>query len=329
VDFSLTDEQQELQAQAGEVLAGEPPPWQQLAELGWLGVSVSEEHGGAGLSFLEEALLHEQLGYALFDGPLLATLLAIPGLEPGEQARAVAGERRWSIEVRGLVPEWGRVDAVLTEGGPADPIGEALESIDPTRPVGRLGSRGGTSQFPQTPSTGPLRGQAPSAPGGGELSPRAAAALACEAVGVARRALELAVEHASTREQFGRPIGVYQAVSHPLADTYAESELARSLAYWAAWCVAEDEPQAPLAALAAKAYATEAAVAACERAIQIHGGIGFTWEHVLHRYYKRALWLEAFGGRPHEQREALAAALLDEGAAPGRSTATEEAAWTA
>jgi alkylation response protein AidB-like acyl-CoA dehydrogenase len=307
VDFSLDAEQQELHAQAREVLAGEPPSWQEVAELGWLGVSVPEEHGGAGLSFVEEALLHEQLGYALFDGPLLSTLLAVPELEPEEQERAAAGERRWSVEVRGLVPEWGRVDSVLTESSPAEPAGEELDSIDPTRPLGRLAK-----------------------PGGGELSPRGAAALAAEAVGVARKALELAVEHASTREQFGKPIGVYQAVSHPLADTFAESELARSLAYWAAWCVAEGDPQAQLAAAAAKAYATEAAVAACERAIQIHGGIGFTWEHVLHRYYKRALWLEAFGGRPHEQREAVAAALLDEHAAGDATrTATEEAAWTA
>jgi alkylation response protein AidB-like acyl-CoA dehydrogenase len=307
MDFSLTDEQAELQAQAGEVLAGEPPSWGELAELGWLGVSVAEEQGGAGLSFVEEALLHEQLGYALFDGPLLSTLLAVTGLEPEEQAQAAAGERRYTIEVRGLVPEWGRVDAVLTRSGPVEPVGEALESIDPTRPLGRLES-----------------------PSHGELSPRAAAALACEAVGVARKALELAVEHASTREQFGKPIGVYQAVSHPLANTYAESELARSLAYWAAWCVAEDDQQAPLAATAAKAYATEAAVAACERAIQVLGGIGFTWEHALHRYYKRALWLEAFGGRPHEHREALAAVLIDAGeTGPGAPTATEEAAWTA
>src|SRR5439155_8037344 len=78
------------------------------------------------------------------------------------------------------------------------------------------------------------------------------AALALEAAGIARRALELGVEHAKTREQFGRPIGVYQAVSHPLADTYVDTELARSIAYWAAWCVAEDDEQAPIAAGAAK-----------------------------------------------------------------------------
>jgi alkylation response protein AidB-like acyl-CoA dehydrogenase len=137
------------------------------------------------------------------------------------------------------------------------------------------------------------------------------AALALEAVGIAAKALELGVEHARTREQFGRPIGVYQAVSHPLADTYVETELARSLAYWAAWCVAEGEELAPVAVAAAKAYAGDAAVAACERSMQVHGGIGFTWEHVLHRYYKRALRIQAFGGYAREQRAKVAAWLLD------------------
>jgi alkylation response protein AidB-like acyl-CoA dehydrogenase len=143
-----------------------------------------------------------------------------------------------------------------------------------------------------------------------EETPRFRAAAAAEALGVAQRALDLGVEHATTRMQFGKPIGTYQAVSHPLAQTYTDVELARSLVYWAAWCVAEDDERAPLAAAAAKAFATEAAVAACERSIQVHGGIGFTWEHPLHRFYKRALWLEGFGRRPAELRLEVADLLL-------------------
>ncbi len=111
---------------------------------------------------------------------------------------------------------------------------------------------------------------------------------------------------------------MYQAVSHKLADVYAETELARSLAYWAAWCVAQSSGDAPggtrdatLAAVAAKAYGAEAAVAACERAIQVHGGMGFTWDHPLHRYYKRALWIESFEGSGAAHRAEIAAALLD------------------
>jgi Acyl-CoA dehydrogenase, C-terminal domain len=137
------------------------------------------------------------------------------------------------------------------------------------------------------------------------------ATLCLEAVGIAQKALDLAVEHAKTREQFGRKIGVYQAVSHALANTYVETELARSLAYWAAWCVAEDDEQLPIAVTAAKSYCGDAAVAACERSIQVHGGMGFTWEHVLHHYYKRALWIQAFGGYAREHRAKVAAWLLD------------------
>ena len=122
---------------------------------------------------------------------------------------------------------------------------------------------------------------------------------------------ELGVAYVSEREQFGKKIGTYQAVSHPLSDTYVETELARSLAYWAAWCVAADDEQAPTAVAAAKSFCAETAVAACERSIQVHGGIGFTWEHVLHRYYKRAQWIDAFGGHAAVQRRVVAAALLD------------------
>jgi Acyl-CoA dehydrogenase, C-terminal domain len=138
------------------------------------------------------------------------------------------------------------------------------------------------------------------------------AALALEAVGIAQNGLDLGVAYAKDREQFGRKIGVYQAVSHQLADTYVETELARSLAYWAAWCVAEDDAHKDVAIAAAKAYASDAAVAACERSIQVHGGIGFTWEHVLHEYYKRALWIQAYGGYPRLQRAKVAAYLLDD-----------------
>jgi alkylation response protein AidB-like acyl-CoA dehydrogenase len=137
------------------------------------------------------------------------------------------------------------------------------------------------------------------------------AAVALEAAGIAQHVLELGVEHATTREQFGRPIGVYQAVSHPLATTYVESELARSLAYWAAWCVAQADEETAIAVAAAKSYAGDVAVAACERVMQVLGGIGFTWEHPLHAYYKRAMWIQAYGGYSRDQRAKVAAWLLD------------------
>ena len=242
MDFTLTDEQQELKAAARSWLAGKFPldrdfeaqddRWAELEELGWTDVAE------AGLGFVEEALLLEELGYALYPGPFLQ-------------------------HVTGL-------------------SNDGATTVDSTRPL----------------ATPP------------QESAKLRAAMAAEAVGIAQRALDLGIEHASTREQFGKPIGTYQAVSHPLAQTYTDVELARSLAYWAAWCVAENDDRAPLAAAAAKAFATEAAVAACERSIQIHGGTGFTWEHPLHRFYKRAIWLEGFGTRPSALRLEIANALL-------------------
>ncbi len=293
MDFSLTEEQQQLRDEARRWLSTRYPAdewneadWQELAELGWLGVSVAEDAGGAGLGFVEEAVLFEELGRALYPGPYFATVgLALPALSTSEHDQVASGSRRFSAAVGGLVPDFDKVDEVL---GGADP--EPLRSIDSTRSLGRSGD-GATAESIDTA--------------------RWQAALACEAVGVAQKALELGVEHASSRVQFGRPIGVYQAVSHQLADTFVETELARSLAYWAAWCVAEGDEQAAVAAASAKAYCSETAVAACERSIQVHGGIGFTWEHVLHRYYRRALWIEQFGGAPSAQRAQVAAALLD------------------
>jgi alkylation response protein AidB-like acyl-CoA dehydrogenase len=136
------------------------------------------------------------------------------------------------------------------------------------------------------------------------------AAYALEAVGIGSRATEMAIAYVSEREQFGRKIGSYQAISHSVVDAYVAVELSRSLAYWAAWSVAEGDVQAPLACAAAKAQATEAAVLACEKSIQAHGGIGFTWEHPLHRYYKRALWLESALGYGRELRAEIARSLL-------------------
>ena len=305
MDFAFTDEQLELKRQARAWLSERYPldrdfdgpqddRWAELAELGWLGVSVDEAEGGAGLGFVEEAILIEELGYALYPGPYLATVgFALASLGPDDRAAVAAGRAKWSAEIRGLVPWLRSVDRVVdTDGLAHDARGEELVSVDPTRPLGRLERTNGS----------PL-------PGHRDI-PRARAAMAAEALGVAQRVLELGVEHAKTREQFGRPIGVYQAVSHQLADTYADVELARSLVYWAAWCVAEDDEQAPVAAAAAKAFAAEAAVAACERSIQVHGGTGFTWEHPLHRFYKRALWLEGCGSRPAELRVEVADAVL-------------------
>jgi Acyl-CoA dehydrogenase, C-terminal domain len=239
-------------------------------------------------------VLFEELGWALYPGPYFSTVaLALPALGPDERARVAAGESRWSAEVDGLVPDLAIVERVVTDDGAAAAEGESLATMDSTRRLGRL------APGPREPLPA------------GIDRPRLRAALAVEAVGIAQRALDYGVEHAKERRQFGKAIGVYQAVSHSLFDSFMATELARSLAYWAAWCVAEGDAWRDAAAAAAKAYASEAAVSACERSIQVLGGIGFTWEHPLHRYYKRAQWIQAFDGFPAMQRAEVAGRLLD------------------
>ncbi|MGH8900073.1 MAG: acyl-CoA dehydrogenase family protein [Egibacteraceae bacterium] len=133
-----------------------------------------------------------------------------------------------------------------------------------------------------------------------------AVALAHELVGVGQACLDMAVTHAKTREQFGRPIGTYQAVSHRCADMFVALEAARSHAYYAAWAVQEDTPDAALAASQAKAAASDAAVACAQGAIQVHGGIGFTWEHDLHLYLRRARSGAALLGTASDHRRRIA-----------------------
>jgi len=305
VDFSFTPEQDELRTQARAFLSTHrEPSWAALAELGWTGVSVSEQAGGAGLGFLEEAILFEEMGRALTHAPYWSTVgVLLPALPPELQAEVASGEASWTLALGPLVSDLDTATRVAIVGG--DSIREldgfereVLSTNDETRPLGVV--VGGEA--------GRLLASSDVLP---RLRARSFTALALEACGVGARALELAIEYVKEREQFGKPIGIYQAVSHPLATTYMELELARSLALWAAWCIAEDDPQARIAAAAAKALCAEAAVAACERSIQVHGGVGFTWEHILHRLYKRALWIQSWEASGAQLRSEVATHLLD------------------
>ena len=131
-------------------------------------------------------------------------------------------------------------------------------------------------------------------------------ALAAEQVGGAQKVLEMAVEYAKVRVQFGRPIGSFQAIKHKCADMLLEVESAKSAAYYAAWCAAELNDELPSVASLAKAYCSEAYFHAAAENIQIHGGIGFTWEHPAHLYFKRAKSSELLFGDPTYHRELLA-----------------------
>ncbi len=303
--FAFTPEQDALREQARAFLSTQSSPtWHELAELGWTGVSVAPELGGSGLGFVEEGILFEEAGRALLHAPLYSTVaLVLPVLDDDLRAEVARGDASWTLARGDLVPDLDSAErvAIIDGDGIYELEGcdrEILETVDVTRPLGVVS--GGTC--------GRRLGDASCLP---EIRRRSLVALALDACGAGRRALEYAVEHASTREQFGRPIGAYQAVSHALATSYAELELARSAALWAAWCVAAEDPQAEIAAVMAKAMSVEAAVTACERSMQVHGGIGFTWEHVLHRLYKRALGVQAWEASAAELRSEVAAYLLD------------------
>jgi alkylation response protein AidB-like acyl-CoA dehydrogenase len=280
MDFSFSSEQDDLRREARAFLEATPAPTlDQLAELGWVGILQSED-----FTFLDAAVLFEELGRVLYDGPFVLNEIA-----------AQPGGELWSIEIDGFVPHLVSVGRVLLPGmRAATAQGEPVATMDETLRLGKLVANGSEAAVGDWD----------------DVRRRLLAALALEAVGIGAKALELAIAYASEREQFGKQIGVYQAISHSLVDGYVAVELGRSLAYWAAWCVAEGDADTDLAVAAAKSQATEAAVLACEKSIQALGGIGFTWEHVLHRYYKRALWLEGALGYGREHRARVAQSLL-------------------
>ena len=331
MDFAFSEEQELLRAAARDYLADRWPAdrvvatadadpafdagtWKELAGMGWLDQS---------LGMLEHAVLAEETAYALLPAPWFATVaLAGPVLDDELRDAVGSGERAVTLATDGnvtatgdtvtgafrFVPDAASVTDVIVLGDGAAHVVDVVahpdvvvtrSTIDRTRRLAEL-------RLDTTPAR-----RLDISPDAMQTVRRNALALtACEAVGVAQRALDLAGEHAKTRQQFGRVIGTYQGVSHRVSNIYVQVQLARSLAYWAAWAVSEDEAEQDVAVSAAKSAASEAAVFACENAIQVHGGIGFTWEHVLHRYYKRAQWLEAFEGFGRVHRAIVADAVL-------------------
>ena len=355
MDFAFSEEQQMLAAQVKSFLADhsstervaelaessegwDRSSWKQIAELGLIGLSAPEASGGSGMTFLDEAVVLEEMGAALYPGPYLSSVvLAQPALEAvpellgelvdgnktatlalqdAEGSEVTATEAGGSWQLKGTkinVPDLEAADIVVVTGATSagrglwavarsDASYRSQDTMDTTRRLGSIDISGAGTLL--------------AAPGDAEdvlrrIELRALAGAAVEAVGIGQRVLDMSRSYVSERKQFEKPIGAYQAVSHQVADTYMNVELARSLAYWAAWCVSEDDEQAEAAALAAKSFATETATDACEKSIQVHGGIGFTWEHPLHRYYKRAQWLKGFVDWPRKQREALSEHVLE------------------
>ena len=326
MDFDFSDEQREIKSTAREFLAARFKPekvrelaesdspyddsiWKEMSELGWPGIALPEDHGGQGLGVVELVILLEESGYALAPSPLISNayagaVIAAAGSDE-QRARwlpgiASGGERGAAELTTQPAPIVGAAagSAVLVladgEGAKLVPTGEAelerLELIDSTRAYFKVSAGAGD----------PVPGEIAAAVDTGKV------ALAAESVGVAQRALDMAVSYAKEREQFGRPIGAYQAVSHRLADMLWDVEEARSLAYYAAWCADAQPESLPLAASMAKARASDAANAVTHDAIQTFGGIGFTWEHDVHFFLKRARVSAQLLGSPVQHRDRVA-----------------------
>jgi alkylation response protein AidB-like acyl-CoA dehydrogenase len=328
MNFDFTDDQQAIKRTARDLLADRFKPdtvrelaeaerydeshWREIAELGWAGIFVDEQHGGQGLGMVELAILAEELGYAVAPLPFLANAAAgialqhagsdaqrerwLPGIASGAQ-RGAAGMMRDGAAT--LVPDADFASAiVLFENGtatvlePGDCEIVPIPSIDQTRRYARVTPRAGAGET--------LEGDV------GSALDRIVTVVAAEIVGVIQRTLEMAVEYARDRQQFGRPIGAYQGVSHRCADMLREVESSRSTVLWAAWA-ADSEPETlPLAAAMAKAQASDSGWNVPASALQVLGGIGFTWEHDLHFLLKRAKVDGALFGSAAEHRERVA-----------------------
>ena len=327
MDFAFTDEQQEIKSTARDFLASRFKPekvrelaesgqtydevlWGEMCGLGWPGLAISEDYGGHGLGVVELVILLEEMGFALAPSPFISNAFAgvlieaagsdeqkqrwLPGIASGEQRGAAA----FTLGEEPIVgAATGAALIVLNDGEGARIVEasevelERLPLIDATRAYFRARSDGGD----------PLPGDIAAAVDTGVVASSA------ELVGVAARALEMAVAYAKEREQFGRPIGSYQAVSHRLAEMLWDVEEARSLVYYAAWCADANLDALPLAASMAKARASDAACQVTHDAIQTLGGIGFTWEHDIHFFLKRARVSAQLLGTPSQHRERVAA----------------------
>jgi alkylation response protein AidB-like acyl-CoA dehydrogenase len=370
VDFSFTPDQTLLKNSARAFLDEHCKPatvrllwddprgeseamWKEMAQLGWLGLSLPEAHGGSGLGMVETAILLEELGRAAYPGPYWPTMLAASAIaEAGTDAQqtrwlgAIAGgsaraalalldaDLDWNPEatatraektgngwqlsgVKRYVPWSHAVDVLLVPA--RAPEGLTLFLVDP--------SASGLSASPvQSMDPGarlahltldgvPVRGEdVLGAPGSAAsrlqgLLRRGGVGAAAEMLGAARRCQEMAVGYAKVREQFGQPIGSFQAIRHKCAEMLLETENSHSAVYYAAWALDAGAEDADTAASIAKSYVGDASRKVCGDAIQVHGGIGFTWEYDLHMYFKRAKALEAQYGDGDYHRELILGAV--------------------
>jgi alkylation response protein AidB-like acyl-CoA dehydrogenase len=328
----------------------EDADWAEMAELGWPGLALPEEWGGQGLGAVDLAVLFEEMGYALAPSPLLSSTIAglalaangtdqqkerwLRPLAQGESRGTLALFDAGSSAAIGEFEMEGRSDGdgvvldgekvLVMDADAADFL--LVATADGRRHVVARDTDGVTvTPEPSIDLTRKLCSVrfegvrvARDATLPGEQADylpvlwRACVAVSAELTGIAQRSLEMAVAYAKERQQFGRAIGAYQAVSHTCAEMLLRTENSRSATLYAAW-TADAEPESlPLAASMAKAYTSDASWRVVGDAIQVHGGIGFTWEHDLHLFLKRAKADAAMFGDARWHRERVADAVLSQ-----------------
>ena len=304
--------------------------WTAMASQGWLAIERSEGDGGLGLGMVEVAVLGEQLGRRVAPAPFIGTILALGAfaaadddewsdrLASGEAVGCVAwsagpgvvtdvrADGRCLLTVRPEPTVYASVSdvAVVVAGDAVYAVALSAEdrpspepAMDRTRSLAWL-------RFDQVPAR-----KIGGAEAAARVLDRAITALSAEMLGASTRVLELSVEYAKDRVQFGKPIGSFQAVKHRLADALVDVEAMRSNVYYAAWSLASDDPDRSLAASAAKAWCSAASRRVMTSGLQVHGGIGFTWEHDLHLFVKRSQLDESSFGDAAFHRERVASFL--------------------
>ncbi|MBV9714419.1 MAG: acyl-CoA/acyl-ACP dehydrogenase, partial [Solirubrobacterales bacterium] len=320
MDFDLTDDQKEIKGVARELLGARSPfakvreaaeserydqaLWDEIVSLGWPGIAVAEEHGGQGLGAVELAVLLEELGYACAGTPFLGTAVAAAVIDAaGSKAqrgrwlsRLAAGEARAGVGMRELIADGAHANVVVV----VEPDGAQLIENPETEPFRAIDATRRFARLRDADEGEPLQGGA---------SERVHAAVAAEVVGVSQRALEMTLAYVKERKQFGVPVGSFQAVSHRCAQMLMHTETARSATLYAAWAADADPARLAEAAAMAGAAAADGGREVTASAIQMHGGIGFTWEADVHWLYKRAQVDALLLGGAKEHRARLAKLL--------------------
>jgi alkylation response protein AidB-like acyl-CoA dehydrogenase len=307
----------ELRSVAGDLLAKDRAvDWSALVDAGWVGLEVPEEFGGAGATFAEVAVICEEMGRAASTNSYLGSAVLAVGtlkaLQPSDTrdrllADVASGAARLAVALGSeFVPDAEGADRILViaNGGAAEPAVTVTPQpvLDETRRLATVTADGDATEvlrFEDDPDAAVRR-----------LLDRAAVAVACDSLGLCEAMLSATVGYAKVRQQFGRPIGSFQAVKHDCADMFVSVAVSRQLVEAAVQAIAEDRPDAGVAASMAKSYVSSAAVEVAGKAMQLHGGIGYTWESGIHVYLKRAALNRSLFGSPADHRRELAKRYL-------------------